>query len=104
METKKDSSALKITENKLFQKGDNPIIDKIAFNSDASLNKVYEIDSGKHQILVVNKIVEPQIKTLPEAKGLVTADYQFYLEKNWIAELRAKHTIIVNKDILSTIK
>ncbi len=104
METKKDSLALKITENKLYQKGDNPIVDKIAFNADASFNKVYEVASDKKQIIVLNKMLEPQIKTLPEAKGLVTADYQSYLEKNWIAELRAKHTITVNKEVLSTVK
>lgn len=104
METKKDSTALKIIDNKLYQKGDNTSVDKIAFNSDASLNKMYDVNSEKKQIIVINKMQEPQIKTLSEAKGIVTADYQSYLEKNWITELRAKHTITVNKEVLSTIK
>jgi len=104
LETKKDSSALKIIDNKLYQKGDNPAVDKIAFNADASLNKTFDTNSDKKQILVINKMLEPQIKTLFEAKGLVTADYQSFLEKNWISELRAKHTISINKEVLSTIK
>ena len=104
METKKDSSALKIIENKLYSKGDNTIIDKISFNVETALNKNYDINTEKRQILFVNKILEPQVKTLSEAKGLVTADYQAFLEKNWISELRSKHTITVNKEILSTIK
>lgn len=104
LETKKDSSALKIIDNKLYQKGDNPAVDKIAFNIDVTLNKTTDIISDKNQIVLINKMIEPQIKTLSEAKGLVTADYQSFLEKNWISELKAKHTITVNKEVLSTIK
>jgi peptidyl-prolyl cis-trans isomerase SurA len=104
METKKDSSALIIIENKLYQKGDNTSIDKIAFNAENALNKTYDINAEKHQILYINKMIEPQVKSLPEAKGLATADYQAFLEKNWISELRSKHTITVNKEVLSTIK
>jgi peptidyl-prolyl cis-trans isomerase SurA len=104
METKKDSSSLIIIENKLYQKGDNTSIDKIAFNAENALNKTYDINAEKHQILYINKMIEPQVKSLPEAKGLATADYQAFLEKNWISELRSKHTITVNKEVLSTIK
>jgi peptidyl-prolyl cis-trans isomerase SurA len=39
-------------------------------------------------------------KELSEAKGLVTSDYQNYLEKNWMEEIAKKHTIKVNYDIL----
>ncbi len=104
METKKDSSALLIIENKLYQKGDNTNIDKITFNPESTQNKTYDINAEKHQILYINKIIEPQVKSLSEAKGLATADYQTFLEKNWISELRSKHTITVIKEVLSTIK
>lgn len=104
METKKDTLALKIVENKLYQKGDNTSVDNIAFNEQSANNKSYGINTEKHYIYYVNKMLEPQVKSLPEAKGLATADYQAFLEKNWITELRAKHTITVNKEILSTIK
>jgi len=103
-EIKKDSTALKIVENKFYEKGENTDIDNIAFNSDASKNKIYSVNTDKKQIIFVNNMLEPQIKTLSEAKGIATADYQAFLEKNWITELRAKHKISVNKDVLSTIK
>ena len=36
-------------------------------------------------------------------RGLVTADYQDLLEKNWVDELRKKYKVEVNKDVLKTV-
>lgn len=101
--TKKDSTGLKISENKVYQMGDNNDIDKFAFSSSSKINTT-EIKAESHQILLINKLLEPQVKTLPESKGLVTADYQSFLEKNWIEQLRGKHKITINNDVLMTIK
>jgi peptidyl-prolyl cis-trans isomerase SurA len=43
-------------------------------------------------------------KTLMEAKGLVTADYQTYLEKEWIEMLKKKYSIEIDNDVLSSIR
>jgi peptidyl-prolyl cis-trans isomerase SurA len=48
--------------------------------------------------------MEPTPKALEEARGLITAAYQDSLEKEWIAELRAKYPVSVNKDVLYSIK
>ena len=103
MVSSKDSAALRITENKFYSQGDNKLVDKLAFGETVAANS-YEINAEKHQIILLNKVVPPAVKTLAEAKGLVTADYQTFLEKNWIESLRAKHKIDVNKEVLSTIK
>jgi peptidyl-prolyl cis-trans isomerase SurA len=39
-------------------------------------------------------------KTLKEAKGIATSDYQNYLEKEWIKELRAKYPVQVNEETI----
>ena len=36
-------------------------------------------------------------------KGLVIADYQNLLEERWIAELRKKYPVVVNKEVLETV-
>ena len=59
---------------------------------------------GKVKFVVVNKLLKPSPKSLAEAKGLVTADYQNYLEKEWLASLRAKYPVTVDKTVQSTIK
>jgi len=63
------------------------------------LNKPYEIN-GQHYVVNVKKILKPQAKELYEAKGLITSDYQNFLEKTWIEELEQKHTIVVHEDVL----
>jgi peptidyl-prolyl cis-trans isomerase SurA len=55
---------------------------------------------GKIRFPIIMEIKAPQPKTLKEAKGLVISDYQNYLEKQWIDELRKKYAISINKDVL----
>jgi len=55
-------------------------------------------------IIRVKSVIKPEPKTLNEARGLITADYQNYLEKIWIDFLKIKYPVVVNKDVLSQIK
>lgn len=65
-------------------------------------NKPYEFD-GKNYVIVLNSIIQAKNKELGEAKGLITSDYQAYLEKEWLKELENKHTIKVNQEVLYSI-
>jgi peptidyl-prolyl cis-trans isomerase SurA len=49
-------------------------------------------------------VLAPSPKPLNEARGLVTAAYQDQLEKEWIKELRAKYPVVVNPDVLDSIR
>lgn len=55
---------------------------------------------GKYYIVKVDEILEPAPKTLTEAKGAATSDYQNYLEKEWLTEISRKHPIIVHEQVL----
>jgi hypothetical protein len=50
----------------------------------------------------VKQMVGPEPKTLNESKGYVVSDYQEYLEKQWIEELRAAYPIKVDDGISFT--
>ncbi|PWL24137.1 MAG: hypothetical protein DCO96_15215 [Fluviicola sp. XM-24bin1] len=63
------------------------------------INEIYEID-GKFYVVRVEKVLLPSEKEFGEAKGAVTSDYQAYLEDEWLKELRSKHKIVVNEDVL----
>jgi peptidyl-prolyl cis-trans isomerase SurA len=61
-------------------------------------------DKGKNHVIYINGILKPQIKQLKESRGLVTADYQNVLEKQWIEELRAKYPVTIDEKVFETIK
>lgn len=99
-EINKDSQLnLTIKEGK-FSKGENEILDTVAWVKGISANI---IKNDQVSFVDIKDILAPEPKTLEEAKGLVTADYQTYLEKSWIDQLRKKYTVTVNEQVLSTI-
>lgn len=85
----------------VFEKEDNDWVDTTKWKSGVS--KLYEND-GKYLFVNIDAHIEPVIKTLDEARGLVTADYQNYLEKLWIEELREKYTVSVDEEVLKTVE
>jgi peptidyl-prolyl cis-trans isomerase SurA len=62
-------------------------------------NKVFEHD-GKFYVVVVKEFLKSQPKTLAEARGAAIQDYQNHLEETWLEELRAKHVITVQSEVL----
>lgn len=80
--------------------------EKVSFLKDQKLvkgiNKPYEFD-GKFYVVKVEYFVAPGNKDLNEAKGIVTSDYQNYLEDTWLTELRSKYPVTIHKEILYTL-
>jgi peptidyl-prolyl cis-trans isomerase SurA len=91
---------LKIESGKYTRK-ENKYVDAIPWTP--GLSNDIPADAG---VVIVNvrKVLPVEAKTLNEARGLITNDYQNYLEKIWVDYLHQKYTITVNKDILSRIK
>ena len=51
----------------------------------------------------VHNVLPAGPKSLDEAKGLVTADYQSSLEKEWIEQLRSKYAVKINQDVVDSV-
>lgn len=86
-------------EKGLFKKGDNALIDREQFKvKDAKVDSVkgYPIDAtfGK-------KLKKPQDYT--DVRGLVVADLQEEMERLWVADLRKKYPVTINKEVLKTV-
>ena len=62
-------------------------------------NKAYTHGKKCYVVYVTEKL-EIMPKELSETKGMVTSDYQQFLEKEWIKELSSKHTVKVYYDVL----
>ena len=87
-------------ESGRYEKEDNTLVDAFAWQK--GLSEVKAID-GKSVFLLVRDVLEPQPKELNEARGVVTAAYQSFLEEQWIAELRKKYSYEVNREALTKI-
>ena len=90
---------LRIDQGK-FEKGDNAYVDQVEKKVGVS-NKLKTNNSVV--IVVIKEILPPQTKELKEARGLITADYQNYLEKEWIKRLHEKHKVQVNEEVLKSL-
>ncbi|MEI6574981.1 MAG: peptidylprolyl isomerase [Bacteroidota bacterium] len=91
---------LRIDRSK-FTKGDSKFVDNTNW-----VKGVYapSLADPFWMFVVVHQTLEPEPKTLAEARGMITADYQSYLEKEWIRVLRQKYPVQVKQEVLSTIK
>ena len=97
---KSNAKNLKI-DSANFSKNENKAIDAIKWVANEKPVDV-NVDSTI-KFVIVYKLLPPQTKTLDEAKGIITADYQDYLEKQWIADLKNKYKFNVNNDILNSL-
>jgi peptidyl-prolyl cis-trans isomerase SurA len=80
-----------------WAKNDNPTVDYYIWNGPRPS------DWNNRTGFVWGKMVPPEPKLLNEARGYHIADYQQYLEDQWISELRAKYRVKVNKKLLKTL-
>jgi len=95
--TYEDTTINVIFDSGIYEKGTNKYVD--ATNWETGLHLAEELDNK--QIFIYNdKVLEPQPKAFSEIKGLVTADYQNYLEQKWIASLREKYDVEVHEELL----
>ncbi len=91
-------NSVRITPGK-FERDDNKYVDAVEWKP--GLFKAGNSDVEDLTVYVkIKSIIKPMAKSLDEARGLVTADYQDYLEKEWVKQLRQKYPVAVNEKVL----
>ncbi len=101
---RRNENAVTLSLFGIFEKGANTETDRIIYDYnipvESGLTKTIELQENK---IARIKVIDPEPKALNEARGLITADYQNYLEKEWVNDLRAKYNIKLHKDVLKSI-
>ncbi|MFO7878923.1 MAG: peptidylprolyl isomerase [Bacteroidales bacterium] len=88
---------------KVYEKGSDAQITEMVKDYSKKLNKKGEVlEADDESVLYIRKH-EPSVKELSEARGLVTADYQNQLEKDWLEALHDKYEITIHEDVLKKI-
>jgi len=82
------------------EKGVNNLVDQTPWV--LNQNSVYK-ENNDINVVWILKLRDPEPKPLQEVKGLVTAEYQNYLEQEWVKELRAKYSWKVDQTVLKSI-
>lgn len=97
----KGDEKLVSVQRKKYSKEEDQEIDKLARTPGLSETKKV---GETYNFFIVHQVLSPEKKELNECRGLVTADYQTYLEKEWINDLRAKYPVKVFDNALDDVK
>ena len=91
---------LQITTKK-FSKDENEYISDAGW--EVGTSNFIKGKDGSIIIVDILEIIPSQKKELFETKGKVISDFQDYLEKNWLVELKRKYEVKVNRDVLHSL-
>jgi peptidyl-prolyl cis-trans isomerase SurA len=97
----KDTVINVMIESKLYMKGDNAMLDANGWNPGISANQPIK---GKVVFMNVRKVEKATPKTYTEARGLVTSEYQSWLEKEWISSLKKKYPVSIDRKVFDSIQ
>ncbi|MDR1679970.1 MAG: peptidylprolyl isomerase [Prevotellaceae bacterium] len=87
------------SERNLFAQGDNNAVDFYIFKEGALQPPAdFEI------VFVDGKQLDFTPESYTDMKGAVIQDYQDFLEAQWVKSLQAKYPVVINEEVLKTIK
>ncbi len=88
-------------EKGIFIQGENKAVDKYGFKQRKA---EYTPTEEYPYIFSIGKNLKYSPEDYSDVRGLVTADYQEYLEKEWIASLRKKYPVEIDQSVLKTVE
>ena len=95
----KDSQLNVQIDSKTWNKKESDLVDaNWKAGTSADQNK-----DGRVVFVVTHKIIAPTPKTLQEARGMITSDYQNQLEKDWVDSLKKKYPVTIDQNVLKMV-
>jgi len=99
-----ESNGMILADSGRFELGQIPVVDRTNFTEGLVTAPVTnEHDSSKTFAYIIKLHNEKEQKELEDAKGSVINDYQIYLEEQWIAELKKRYPIKLNKKVFKSL-
>ena len=98
----------------VYARGENSFIDEIEWKKGQTFaqpltdfNDLYDGRSHNENSIIfalIHDIRLPEPKSIDEARGIITSDYQNYLEAEWVSTLKEKYQVTIYEEILEDIK
>ena len=86
-----------------YQHGDNQFVDQTEWKVGVR-NEIPSTVDETTTLVFIRELRKPEPKTLKEARGLVTSDYQVELEENWVKTLKEKYPVKVDEKVLEKVR
>ena len=100
---KRDSIGYAFVRKGYYQKGDNQYVDQTEWKVGVR-NEIASTVDQSTTIVCIREVRKPEPKTLKEARGLVTSDYQVELEQEWVKSLKERYPVKVNEKVLDKVR
>lgn len=99
-----ESNGTILADSGRFELGQIPVVDRTNFTEGLITAPVTNNqDSSKTFAYIIRLHNEKEPKGFEDAKGSVINDYQMFLEEQWIAELKKRYPIKINKKVFKTL-
>lgn len=95
-----EARVVKIKEEKTYEKGRNEEVDAVTWKAGTTSLMKIDVKDKSNTFIKIEETMPAGPKTLSEARGYVVADYQDYLEKQWVESLRKDYDVKVNQKVL----
>lgn len=96
-EFNKDGKNLVRMDRGIYAEGSNSVVDRLVFKKASK-----PADDLHPYVTVKGKLISAP-ETYMDVKGPVTADYQNYLEKEWVETLRERNKVHIFNNVLKMI-
>jgi len=93
-----DKQILSIQE-KTYEKGRDENLDKMNWKKGTTTPALKNDRTNATTFMVIKEIKKPAPKTLDDARGYVIADYQDFLEKQWLTELKSSYKVTTDEGV-----
>ena len=91
-------------EEKTIEKDQSPSALRIReWEAGYVTNAIRDSETGEFMFTKVKDVMPARNKTLNEARGYIIADYQDFLETQWVEELRKEYTVKVDRKVFETL-
>ena len=98
-----DSIGYAFVRKGYYQRGDNQYVDQTEWKVGVRNEIASTVDQSTN-IVIIRELRDPEPKTLKEARGLVTSDYQVELEQQWVQSLKERYPVKINEKVLDKVR
>lgn len=96
-----DGDKILSVQEKTYERGRNETLDKMAWEVGKLSPNELDKRSKATSFFKIEEVLPPGQKSLQEARGYVVADYQDFLEKKWLEELKKTYKVKVNEKVFN---